>query len=359
MRWLTVILILPYVIVLLKNYRSLLRNKIFKISTDPKTFISVVIACRNEEKNLPAILNCIALQNYPDNLFEVFIVDDNSSDKTFELSEAFKGIRNVYVLNNKGRGKKQALRTGILAAKGHLIITTDADCAMGKNWIRTITAFYEMNHPDLIICPVQLESSHGFFGRFQELEFISLQGITAGSALSDNSTMCNGANLAFTREAYLNHFGDLHDEINSGDDIFLLQSLKKDRNSRILWLESADAIVTADSQTAAGSFLKQRSRWISKVGSYSDRYTIAIGIVTLIATLLQISLMIGCVIYPVLIWTFLLVFVLKSVPDFLILLNTSGRYNKRNLLWWFLPSQLIYPFYVLSIIFYLLIFREE
>jgi hypothetical protein len=95
------------------------------------------------------------------------------------------------------------------------------------------------------------------------------------------------------------------------------------------------------------------------VGSYSDRYTIALGIVTLIATLLQISLMIGCVIYPVLIWTFLLVFVLKSVPDFLILLNTSGRYNKRNLLWWFLPSQLIYPFYVLSIIFYLLIFREE
>lgn len=359
MRWLPVILIFPYVIFLLKIYRGLPPGKNFNISTDPVTFVSVVIACCNEEKNLPVILDCLALQNYPENLFEVFIVNDNSTDRTFEIAETFNGISNVYVLNNNGRGKKQALRTGILAAKGRLIIATDADCTMGKNWIRTISAFYEMNQADLIICPVQLESSPGFFRRFQELEFIGLQGITAGSALSDNATMCNGANLSFTREAYLNHSGDLHDEINSGDDIFLLQSLKKDRRYRILWLESPDAMVTTDSQPAPGSFLNQRSRWISKGGSYSDSYTISLGIVTFIASLLQFSIMIGCIMYPVLIWTFLAVFILKSVPDFLILQNTSWRYDKRNLLWWFLPSQLVYPFYVLSVIVYSLIFREK
>ncbi len=80
-------------------------------------------------------------------------------------------MSNILIINNKGTGKKQALRTGIQAAKGDLIITTDADCTMGKSWIRTIAAFYEINKPDMIICPVQMESVHGFFGDFRNLNF--------------------------------------------------------------------------------------------------------------------------------------------------------------------------------------------
>jgi cellulose synthase/poly-beta-1,6-N-acetylglucosamine synthase-like glycosyltransferase len=359
MHWLPVILILPYVIFLLKTYRSLLHIKIFNPSADPVTFISVVIACHNEQKNLPVLLNCLALQNYPENLFEVIIVNDNSKDKTFVIAEGFKRIANIHALNNKGRGKKMALRTGIVSAKGSLIISTDADCTMERNWIRTIAAFYEIKRADMIICPVQLKSVSGFFGRFQELEFMSLQGITAGTALSENPSMCNGANLAFPREVYLNHSDNLHDEINSGDDIFLLHSLKKEKLSKILWLESTDTIVTTESSSTFSSFIKQRSRWISKGGAYSDQYTIALGIVTFVATFLQLSCVIACVIYPGLIWPFLLIFILKSVPDFLILMNTTDRYNKRKLLWWFLPSQLIYPFYVLSVVIYPLIFRKK
>ena len=40
------------------------------------------------------------------------------------------------------------------ASSGRLIITTDADCRMGKSWIRTIASFYEKHKPDMIICPV-------------------------------------------------------------------------------------------------------------------------------------------------------------------------------------------------------------
>ena len=41
-------------------------------------------------------------------------------------------------------------------------------------------------------------------------------------------------------------------------------------------------------------------------------------------------------------------FVLKSIPDFLVLSNTTERYGKKNLMRWFLPSQVVYPFYVLA-----------
>ena len=359
MHWLPAILILPYLFLLLKLYRSLLKIKPFNASTQPVTFVSVVVACRNEQKNLLSLLNSIALQNYPDNLFEVIIVDDNSTDKTFEIAEGFNGITNLLTLYNKGKGKKQALRTGITAAKGNLVLATDADCSMGENWIRIIAAFYELNRPDMIICPVQIESIPGFLRKFQELEFLSLQGITAASAISGEATMCNGANLAFTREAYLDHSDNLHDEINSGDDIFLLHSLKKGNRAKILWMESPDTMVTTNSTSTYRSFLKQRSRWISKGKAYKDRYTIVLGIVTFVAVALQISYFIAWLIYPDLIWVFLSIIILKSIPDCLILLNTSRRYGKRNLMKWFLPSQLIYPFYVLSVVFYSLIFRNK
>ncbi|HPT20696.1 MAG TPA: glycosyltransferase [Bacteroidales bacterium] len=355
MYWLTVILILPYLILLIIIYRSLLKIKPYKATFLPSSFVTVVVACRNEERNLPSLLKNIERQDYPEGLFEVIIVDDNSTDKTHETASDYTGQLNIITINNKGTGKKQAIRTAIEASSGNLVITTDADCRMGKRWISTIASYYEANKPDLIICPVQIAPRKGFFGRFQELEFLSLQGITAGCTLAGNPTMCNGANLAFTREAYLNHSGYLHDEIASGDDIYLLHSIKKDKNPRVSWLESADSVVTTASSPTVMAFLKQRRRWISKGKSYDDRATILLAVATFVTILLMVSLLVAAIIIPELLKVFLVVLTLKSIPDLLILRNTSARYGKSSLMKWFLPSQIVYPFYVLCVFIFSLI----
>jgi cellulose synthase/poly-beta-1,6-N-acetylglucosamine synthase-like glycosyltransferase len=359
MHWLPAILILPYIFLLLKIYRSLLNINTFYVLTEPITFVSVIVACRNEEENLPFLLNSIGSQDYPGELFEVIIVDDNSNDRTGQIASDFIGKGNVVAIKNKGKGKKQAIRSGINASSGNLIITTDADCRMGTKWIRTIAAFYEKHKPDMIICPVHIKPGSGFFSRFQELEFLSLQGITAGTLFSGDATMCNGANLSFTREVYFNHADNLHFEIASGDDIFLLHSLKKVRESKISWLESPDALVTMVASPTLRSFVKQRRRWISKVKGYNDRFTILLGIVTFVTIILEVSILIAGFINPAFIKVFLTIFLLKSVPDFLILQNTSGRYMERKLINWFLPVQIVYPIYVLWVAFFSLISPRE
>jgi cellulose synthase/poly-beta-1,6-N-acetylglucosamine synthase-like glycosyltransferase len=359
MLWLPAILILPYFFMLLKLNGSLSKIRSFIVTSEPGTLVSVIVACRNEEMNIPLLLQDVTTQNYPESLFEIIIVNDGSSDRTKEMASAFTFGGNMKILDNTGKGKKQALRTGIIAAKGNLIITTDADCRVSKNWIRTIAAFFEINRPDMIIAPVILKSWPGFLDKFQELEFLSLQGITAGSALSGDPVLCNGANLAFKREAYLNHIHNLHDEIDSGDDIFLLHSLKTEEQSKILWLESPDATVTTNSSSTLSSFLSQRSRWISKAKSYRDSYTILLGILTFAAICLQITYLIAILVTPALFLIFLSVIILKSIPDFFILLNVTGRYRKRELMWCFLPVQIFYPFYVLSVVFYSLIIRRK
>ena len=357
--WLPAILILPYVAILLKIFRSLLKIVPFEITSIPTTFVSVVVACRNEQKRLPHLLRSISDQNYPEELFEVIIVDDNSTDNTYEIASGHEERGNIVVVKNTGRGKKYAIGTGISKAIGNLIITTDADCRMGRNWIRTIAAFYELNNPDMIICPVQVEPMSGFFGRFQELEFMSLQGITAGSVFQSQGTMCNGANLAFTKEAYLKNAGNLHFEIATGDDVFLLHSIKKQIGSKILWLESPHALVITSPAPNTCSYFRQRRRWISKSKAYTDSFSIILGIITFVAVVLQVSMLVAGIIDLAFLPGLLSVFLLKCIPDFFILRNTTSRYGRKKLMNWFLPAQIVYPFYVLGILLYSLILPQR
>jgi cellulose synthase/poly-beta-1,6-N-acetylglucosamine synthase-like glycosyltransferase len=352
MQWLLLIFTIPYLYLLINIYRSLAHIRPWHPESFPGRFLSVIIACRNEEKNLPVLLKHLSEQDYNPDLFEVLIIDDNSSDNTSSIASGFEGIKNLFVIKNSGKGKKSAIRQGVNASKGSTIVTTDADCRMGQNWLKNIASSFEENKPEMIICPVQLDGGKGFFQRFQELEFLSLQGVTAGTAFSGRPVMCNGANMAFTKEIYDKYSANLHYELISGDDVFLLHAIKSDPVNKIIWLESADVMVFTKTSETVSAFLKQRARWASKAGAYKDRYTRLLGIVTFVTILFQLSLLIGGICNPVILWVFLAVFILKSVPDFLILQNTLGRYRKKSLMKLFPPGQVIYPVYVFAVLIY-------
>lgn len=350
MPWLLLILLSPYIYLLLRIYKGLLSIRQINSEKHGVAFLSVIIPCRNEEKNLPFLLSDIARQTLDNNLFELIVVDDNSSDSTFQKASDLYNRDNIKVIRNRGNGKKSAIRTGVEASAGELIISVDADCRIGSTFLETISSFFSESRPALIICPVVLERGKGFFQRFQEIEFLSLQGVTAGSAMLSDPVMCNGAGLGFTKEAFLNHSGDLHYELVSGDDVFLLHSIKKENRKSIKWIESPAARVTTRLSDYPASFIRQRARWISKTGYYSDTSSKVLAIVTFVTILIQLAILASCIFSPEMFLIFAAFVVLKSVPDFLILHNTASRYDKRSLLLWFLPSQLIYPFYVFAIV---------
>jgi poly-beta-1,6-N-acetyl-D-glucosamine synthase len=358
MQWLFLIILIPYIYLLVRIYFSLLKIKPYHPVKNPEIFVSVIVACRDEEKKLPFLLSDISGQTFRTDLFELIIIDDNSSDSTFKVAAGFNNIKNLKVLKTTGRGKKTAIKTGVEASAGKLIITADADCRFGKEWLKTIASFHNENNPEMIICPVKLESGRGFFHRFQELEFLSLQGITAGTASAADPVMCNGANLAFLKETYLKYADNLHHELASGDDVFLLHNIKREPGNKIMWIESEEAIVTTSASDTLCPFIRQRARWISKAGSYSDRFTQILAIVTFVTISVQLLLLTCGLFLPGLLWVFAVFFVLKSIPDILILSNSARRYGKTNLMKWFVLSQLIYPVYVLTTVFYSLIHRS-
>lgn len=348
MEWLLLSFLIPYIIIILRISVALSEIKTFYPDKSPVSFISVVIACRNEEKDLPVILSDIRSQDYSPDLFEVIVVDDNSSDSTFSLASAIPGIKNLKVLKNNGKGKKNAVRTGIEASAGTFIITTDADCRVGKKWLTTIASFQAEYKPEMAICPVRLKGGKGFLKRFQELEFLSLQGITAGSTAAGNPVMCNGANLAFAKETYLKYAGNLHDELVSGEDVFLLHNIKAEKESRIMWLESDEAAATTKSSDTLISFLRQRARWISKAGAFSDRFTKILAIVTFVTNCLMVFLFVAGFLSQVFFRILLVSIFIKAVPDYVLLSYATARYGLRNLMKWFAPAQVVYPVYLLA-----------
>jgi len=319
--------------------------------------VSVVIACKDEETNLPKLLSCLQIQSYP--YFELILVNDHSSDATLSIMGAANELfKNIKVIDAELCGKKNALKEGIMAASGNLIITTDADCTPGPNWLKAICFFQQTCPCDLIICPVQITDKKSLFARLQALEFKTLIASGAGAAGVGMPILCNGANLAFTKEAWMQSRLDLVDEHMSGDDIFLLQSIKK-RGGIIRFLKSESAVVFTESAKTLAAFFKQRRRWASKSPAYTDMQLIFTACAVFCISLWLLILIFSSLIYPSLLLIFFLTFGMKYFAD-IIFLYFIRHFFKIKHLWFnsFLLS-LIYPFYIVSVAITALMFKNK
>jgi len=278
-----------------------------------------VVAARNEEKRITALLESLTAQDYPRDLLEVIIVNDNSTDRTpIIVSEFIRregaalNIRLIYSLMN---GKKNAIRQGVLKAAGELIITTDADCTVGPGWVsahaaayeplgghthaeayepsagnaeavtyepmgkRTQVAVCEAGSADMLVGEVYQGPARGFVSLFGMLEFSALQAISESAVVAGRPVMCSAANMSFRRETYLRQAGELRPDIPSGDDMFLLHAVIRAGGVIRYAGSSAAAVETASAVTAA-ALLRQRARWASKSFHYSNAATLTLAAAT-------------------------------------------------------------------------------
>ncbi|MGG9962135.1 glycosyltransferase [Ferruginibacter sp. SUN106] len=338
----------------------------------PATKISVIIPARNEEGNIGVCLQSIINQSYPAALFEVIVVDDHSTDNTVTIVNAFNlpNIKLIALKDFVAAGainsyKKKAIEMAILQSTGDLIVTTDADCVAPENWLQTIAAFYQEKKPAFIVMPVAIRLAANrnkpqgmFLQIFQSLDFMTLQGITGASVHKKMHSMCNGANLAYTKKAFsdVNGFAGI-DTIASGDDMLLMHKIYKQDPAAVLFLKSKAAIVQTLPVLTIKEFFNQRIRWASKADKYDDKRIFAVLLIVYLFNLLLIVLLVIALfnnavfsirIYPVTftsstfeIWLFLLV--TKTAVELFFLSPVAKFFNNRKLLWLF---PLMEPFHI-------------
>lgn len=322
-------------------------------------FISVIIPFRDESIILPKLLNSLNHQDYPNEYWEVIFVDDHSTDNGYDIIRHYPlKMKFKTVKNHAGEtGKKAALKKAMSLTMGELIVQTDCDCLHSPSWLSTLSGFYQEKSPDLIMGPVILIGTGGLFQRFQELEFFSLLASTAGSAGINHPLMCNGANLAYTRASYQKICDGNTTGIASGDDMFLLHELKKSKETKLDFLKSTDALVASSASPNVWSFIEQRKRWSSKSIYYQDAATITVAITVLIINLTLLTSFIYLFFNPASWWIFTSLFILKSIPDYVLLKKVTVFFSMQKATRYFIPVQFLYFFYV-SFTAFLSFFRD-
>ncbi len=326
---------------------------------DPETEFSIIIPFRNEEKNLPLLLESIAALNYPKHLFEIILVNDDSDDNSVEIinktlyfeKEKSNSI-NIKVIENKRKTnapKKDAITTAIATAKHNWIITTDADCELPKYWLDSFNAFIKKTATKCIVAPVTYKEEHSFLNQFQLLDFLSLQGSTIGTFGIKAPFMCNGANFAYQKSVFTEVDGfDKNTTIASGDDVFLLQKIAKKHHNAVHYLKCNRSIVITNAQPTWRDLISQRLRWASKASAYNNPFSKLVGIAVLATNaFIFISFLFSFTRFNIYMW--LLLFLFKLSIDFLLLRKTALFFNQViNFITFFICS-LLYPIFILYV----------
>jgi len=312
--------------------------------------ISVIVPVRNEEKNILECLLALEEQYYDENNFEVIVVNDHSSDGTVDKVNGFIQLHqiNVHLFSlTEKTGKKEALQYGIEQSNYDLIATTDADCSLPKAWLKNIT--YHLNsETDMLLGPVIFTERKGFLSAFQLLDMLAIQGIEFGVLNYNNPILSNAANLSYSKKKF--NLAGGFDTFNtpSGDDIFLLEKFKE-KNYNIAGLLKNDFIVETEQECSVLGFLNQRLRWSSKTKYYSDKLLLYFGSIILIQNICLVFIYFGIPLVEKYSFTLIILLCCKWLIDFILLLLVSSFFQKRKALFYFIPVQIVYPFYIVII----------
>ncbi len=185
-----------------------------KLLEEENIRLSVIVSSKDEEKNLPFLLESLENQAYGD--FEIVLINDRSKDATLDILKAFKGKHGdrVKIIDNReepvGCNPKQfALDLGITRAEGNLFLFTDADCILPHHWTEYYLYYFARfrkirtllgKRVGLLFGQILVRHDNSFLQRYQKFDQMLIHQYNSGSAGMGLLTGCFGNNLAIEKE---------------------------------------------------------------------------------------------------------------------------------------------------------------
>lgn len=170
--------------------------------------ISVIVPAYNEKDFILECLNSLLNQDLDSSLYEIIVIDNASTDGTAEIAKK----KRVKIVREKRKGVIYALIKGIDTSRGEIIVFTDADCRVPKNWLSRIIKQFEQNP--------QINALGGAFSFYDASFFLNYLAF-----LTRFSWHLAGGNMAIKKKS-LEKVGGLDSNINLGWDVLLSLKLK-------------------------------------------------------------------------------------------------------------------------------------
>ena len=259
-----------------------------------------------------------------------YLADIRTIDSKLSIVTPRRGI------NDEGKGKKHALYRLISEAQTEYVWMQDDDVTFETTPLLDIRPSATVRplpllDNDLVILPLKMVSESKYpslLERLQIAEYAAIQQLTIEAAQKGKAVMCSGASLIVRRNRWLESYQDLHPEIPSGDDMFLLESFKR-RGLKITVLDDPKFEAIIRPHTSWSAFFKQRMRWAGKAPKYTDKDILRCGAIVLGVNLLQL-------VCP-------LVLLVKFPMEYRLI----RRRDKSISFWTALLLEVVYPIYIL------------
>jgi len=244
--------------------------------------VSIIVPMRNEEANAEATLRALAAQDYAGE-WEVICVDDRSEDATGRILREFCAIDPRFSLVEIGSGapsvpspKKRALAAGFAAAKGEILMTTDADCLARPGWLSSMAGRFSPGI-GIVQGPKRIRGDGSLLSRYQEHEVFGLVSIEAATFALGRPMIASAPSLAYRRALYegVGGFQGLEDTI-SGDDDLLVRKMQKVPGYRVAYNSDPEACVSTSPAPTWNEMLIQRARWASNGAHYEEKGFVAL-----------------------------------------------------------------------------------
>ena len=223
-----------------------------------KDTVTVIVPCYNEQDVIVPSLRSTIAQTYPN--LEILVVDDGSSDRTYELAKVFEfddGYRSLKVLSKVNGGKSRALNYGIEKAKGNLICCVDADSKLDKFAIELLVQHFKNPEIAAVAGSVSVINTDTFLTKLQALEYIQgLNMVKNGQAFLKLVNIIPGPLGMFRKEAMKEVGYYSHDTFAEDCDLTLSLIAK---GYKIDF--EPDAIARTEAPENLLDLLKQRYRW--------------------------------------------------------------------------------------------------
>ncbi len=259
-------------------------------------------------------------------------------------------LKNFIKEGYQGSFKKKAIEIGVAHTESELIITTDADCIMGEEWLNYIVSYYEANQNDMIAAPVNFYKEGNLLQKFQSLDFTGMMGMTGAGIQSKIMRMCNGANLIYTRAIFDKVGGfEGNEDRASGDDMFLMHKVAA-HEGNIAYLKQKEATVYTEAKKTWLGFYRQRVRWATKNAQYDDYNVLIINSIVYFTCYCFFVGLLFTYFNPLIIGTsVLLVIIFKGIADYFLLSTMSTFFNRKDLMRYFIPSFFLHIAYIFFI----------
>ena len=176
---------------------------------------SVVVPAHDEAGSLPATLESLLAQDFGGSV-EIIVVDNASSDATADVATSY-GVR---VVGEPALGVCNARQTGVLAASGEVVVSTDADTVHPVDWLRRIDAALRARPDAVAVAGPCRYLDPPWWGRlFPTLGF---GGVALGYRLTGRVGYLTATNVAYRRDGFPGYDTVL---TQGGDEVDLLRRL--------------------------------------------------------------------------------------------------------------------------------------